>query len=296
MKKPPITVISDPGVDDLVALVLLEKLASKRNKVLISSFGNHNAQVTSKNSRAFAAYMQNGWQYRPGATLPYSKRVKQPFRDSVNGADGLWGVGLPRTEKSAVLNDTLTKSDVFSLGPLTETHQLLKDGLLERLLIMGGTFSGAGNETTFAEFNIALDVDAARMLFENCQDIEVRLVPTDATQNVSWSLADIQRIPETNQTNRWLKKLLLAWFDNPRDSSNGDFVLYDPLAVYLAFAPEAARWVNTGVEVIGTREERGRTVFSDTNPPCLVAIEVLEPKKVSAQIFSLLFNNMDERS
>ena len=292
-RQSPITVISDPGVDDLVALVLLEKLASKQNKVLISTFGNHTAEVTSKNSQAFAAYMQGRWEYRPGATLPYSQQVDRPIRDSVNGADGLWGVAPPKAKKPAILNDTLTRNEVFSLGPLTETYRLLKEGLVERLLIMGGAFGGSGNETAYAEFNMALDADVARMLFENCQDIEVRLVPTDVTQHVTWSLADIQSIPETSQTNRWLKKLLLAWFANPRDDPGGDFVLYDPLAVYLAFAPDAASWVNEGVAVVDTGEQRGRTTFSSDNPPCTIAVEIADPKQVAAQIFDILF--MDKR-
>lgn len=284
-----ITIISDPGVDDMVALVLLNKLARKQRKILVSTFGNHNADITGKNSEAFAAYMQDQWQYRSGAALPLNKTVERPYPDYFHGQDGLWNVQPPKAKRPAARTDTPTTSDVISLGTLTEPYALLNTQTMKRLTIMGGTFAEPGNETAWTEFNIAMDVDAAKLFFEKCQDIDVKLVPMDATQKVTWSPEDIKRIPETDQTNRWLKRLLLAWFKNYKYAADKNFVLYDPLAVYLAFRPEVATWQRSGVEVIGTGEQRGRTILSDTNPPCDIAMDIIDPDKVARQIFDILF-------
>ena len=56
-----ITVISDPGVDDLVALVLIDVLTPGVPKQLVSTYGNIRAEDTATNARAFVAAMGEDW-------------------------------------------------------------------------------------------------------------------------------------------------------------------------------------------------------------------------------------------
>lgn len=285
----PLTVISDPGVDDAVALVLLEKLAPEAQKLLVATFGNNTARITGRNAADFAAYMQKNWRYRPGAALPNNKKVECPWPDYFHGPDGLWGVRPPRATKKARRTRQQLVGDLISLGPLTETYQLLKNQQPKRLIIMGGAFGLPGNETTYAETNIAMDPDAARLLFRSCQNTETRVVPMDVTQQVRWSLQDVRSIPETSPTNRWLKQLLLTWYKKYEYAKEKEFVLYDPLAVYLAFVPQAATWTRRGIAVVPTGPQRGRTIFSDANPPCKIALNLLDPQAVAQAIYQIIF-------
>jgi purine nucleosidase len=286
-----ITVISDPGVDDMVALVLLDKLANKQRKLLVSTFGNNRADIIAKNAKAFVAFAQDEWEYRPGAALPLNGKVGLPWADYFHGADGLWNVPPPIRIDKCKQGTQAKTSDMFSLGPLTETYKLLLVGCIDRLTIMGGAFTAQGNETNWSEYNVCMDPEAAKLFFKQCRGISVRLVPMDATQKVTWSLEDIRAIPETNETNIWLKQLLTAWFKNYKYAEEKQFVLYDPLAVYLAFAPEAAEWVRSGVDVVCGGKQRGRTVLSKVNPTCEIAMDIKQPQEVSKRIFDLIFES-----
>lgn len=285
-----VIVVADPGVDDMVALVLLNQLVDQRStKTLISTFGNQDAKVTGRNAEAFAAHMQAGWEYRAGATKPASGRIEAPWAETFHGPDGLWGELPPAGSAVARSNSESRCNNLISLGPLTEPHRILREGKLKRLTLMGGAFEVHGNETQWAEFNIAMDPVAASMLFEESQGAAVSVVPLDVIQHVNWSYEDISRIPEDYTTYRWIKRLLTAWFQNCDSSACMGFPLYDPLAVYLAYYPDAADWVRSGVAVIQYGSQRGRTKMSDTNPPCDIAMCISNPRSVAEAIFDLTF-------
>ena len=285
-----LSIVSDPGVDDILALVLLERLAAKREKLLISTFGNCNASVSEQNCQAFVGLMQGGWRYMQGARLPRNGKVERPWATNYHGPDGLWGVGAPGSFTMGASPEQAPPNEVVSLGPLTEPYRLLQTGSVQKLTIMGGTFRELGNETDCTEFNIAMDPDAARLLFSTCRNIDVRVVPMDATRHVVWSQVDVQRIPETSSLNCWLKRLLLAWFQNYEYASEKGFVLYDPLTIYLMFFPEAADWLCSGIEVGESGSVRGQTYLSDTSPPCRIAMSIPKPQKVAKDIFAILFD------
>jgi inosine-uridine nucleoside N-ribohydrolase len=97
-------------------------------------------------------------------------------------------------------------------------------------------------------------------------------------------------IPETNIINRWLKELILAWFDNYNHEKEKDFNLHDPLAVFLSYYPEFVTWQEGEVFVEKGSEMRGKTVLRCSNSPrdC-VAIDCLDPDEVAKSIFDLIF-------
>lgn len=78
-----------------------------------------------------------------------------------------------------------------------------------------------------------------------------------------------------------------VWFNNcPYDR----FALHDPVAVLLAFEPETANWVKSGVRVLRGGESEGITVLSQNDPVCNVAIGIDNPEDAAQRIFSLIFN------
>jgi inosine-uridine nucleoside N-ribohydrolase len=283
-----LTVISDPGVDDLVALVLLDKLTRGEQKTLVSTYGNNAAEVTAKNARAFAATMGANWRYREGAKAPLNGQVTEAWLDGAQGDDGLWGY-RPTNDKPTKEANNAPIDKLISLAPLTETACLMKSQPIKDLAIMGGFFGAVTTSQPIAELNIRLDSEAAEWVFTKCKNTQVTVIPADVAEGVYWTKAAIAQIPETNETNIWLKQLLLAGYTNGRYNSGEDFVLYDPVAIYIFFKPSLATWQRTGLKVLTTGPERGRTILSDVNPACDVAMTVIDPKRLAQQIYDVVF-------
>ncbi len=288
-----LTVISDPGVDDLVALTLLSKLSQSKDVSLISSFGNVALDLTDKNLREFLSFVSPSWSYFKGSKLPLAGKVQAPWAEFFHGGDGVWGVH-PKISmgKINILKKYPINDEVISLGPLTDLYKLQQKVSLTSVTIMGGAFFVPGNETKYAEFNVAADPEGAAAFFNNLSEkTKVRIVPLDGTGKVTWPIKKIKKIPETNKVNIWLKELLLTWFNNYHNKEVG-FELYDPLAVYLHFYPEKAKWIKGNVGIILKGEKRGKTTLEENlNSSCEVAIKVLNPKAISENIFKRVFES-----
>lgn len=285
------TVISDPGIDDLVALVLLWKLFPHANNALISTFGNATEEITSRNGKEFISFVAHSWQFVHGAKLPLNGKVERPWPDYFHGPDGVWGVH-PSTDITLIqsLKKYPINEDIISLAPMRDTLTLLQSHTGTNFVVMGGAFNIEGNETKYAETNIAFDPDSAAEFFKHCKDTDVKVVPLDVTRKVFWDIKTVNSIPETNIVNNWLKKLLLAWFDKYNHEREKSFNLHDPLAIYLLFHPNEATWKESGIKVITEGEQRGRTILSSDNPACQIALDLDNPPKIAEQMFTTIFN------
>lgn len=286
------TIISDPGIDDLVALSLLYKLTPRANCCLVSTFGNASEEITGKNAREFISFVASKWQFMHGSSMPYNHKLEHPWADYFHGSDGVWGIH-PTVDISKVNSLTAypKNENVISLATLTDVYKLSKINKFKNITIMGGVFNREGNETKYAETNIAFDPDSAHYFFSEFSNIKIRVVPLDVTRKVFWTIEMINKIPEVNKVNRWLKKLLLTWFDKYNHDKEKDFNLHDPLAVYLTYFPNEAIWITNGIEVITKGEKRGQTVINKGNPLCEVAINLKNPVAIANSIFEKVFGS-----
>jgi len=285
------TIISDPGIDDIVALVLLHKFLPKTNNCLISSFGNAPEDITAKNAKEFIVYVADHWYYMSGAKKPLNSILEHPWPDYFHGKDGIWGIH-PEVDVGNVkpLSVWPRNKNVISLAPMSGLVKLSNIYKPREITVMGGAFFEEGNETKYAETNIAFDPDAAHKFFSKCDGIRVKIVPLDVTRKVFWTLDTIRSIPEDDKIKRWLKKLLLTWFKKYNHERETNFHLHDPLAVYLTFFPDFAIWKKSGVSVETHGKKRGQTTFDNNNPECEVAWNLIDATSISQKIFSLIFN------
>lgn len=282
-----LVIVSDPGIDDAIALVLIEKLLPGVPKLLISSFGNAAGSIIAKNAQDIANLLGDNWRFERGADLPVSGTVEHAWPDYFHGEDGLWGVVTPKRTANPTQH-VFSYKHVLSLGPLTSVAEIIAQYSVETLTIMGGAFAVDGNETPYAETNIAFDADAAKYVFDHVQQTVVRVVPLDVTRQAAWSIDTIDRMDEHDELRSWLKQLLVTWNNRYDHSKEKDFNLHDPLAAYLLANPESITWQKSGVDVIVTGDQRGRTVFSDTNKSCYVAADAIDGKALSIELLSLL--------
>ena len=284
------SVITDPGVDDLIALTLLSKL-SKNNNSIISTFGNVSLKFTDKNTKEFILLVAPEWSYFKGAELPLLGKIQTPWADSYHGHDGTWSVHPQRSNHKVKLQTGYPENkNVISLAPLTDLTKIHSQINLESVTIMGGSFDVTGNETQCSEFNIAADPESANNFFQSDKNLNIKVVPLDITHKVNWTQSQVNNIPETSKVNIWLKRLLLAWFKHHQPQSKEVFELYDPLAVYLAFFPDKAKWSNGNVSVILNGSERGKTVFKrNSNSTCKVALDLNDASRIEQEIFKIIF-------
>lgn len=285
------TIISDPGIDDLVALTLLYKIAPNISHNLIATYGNASEEITSINAKEFISFIAKNWRFENGSMLPFNGVIEMSWPDYFHGPDGVWGVH-PNVNIYNVREIITDYSDVISLATLTDPLKLLQKNKISKITLMGGAFEIGGNETKYAETNIAFDPDAAKYFFEKIDIVKTRVVPLDVTRKVYWSEEKVRSIPEVNEINIWLKKLLLSWFEKYIHDKEKDFNLHDPLAVFLNFFPDMAKWDNRGVEVIVKGKKRGQTIFTNKNPQCEIAMDLVDPKKISEEIFAKIFGKV----
>ncbi|MDP3646197.1 MAG: nucleoside hydrolase [bacterium] len=282
------TVVTDPGIDDTVALVLLWRLASDVSHTLVSTFGNVPEHHTADTIAKFIARIAPHWSWMHGATEPIQP-LEHSWPTYFHGEDGLWGVkpaaaiGVEHNPHSEIYKD------VISLGPMTSVWNIAQKYSLRSLVVMGGAFSVLGNETQYAETNIAFDSDAAAAVFGMKNEMPITTIPLDVTKKIYWTKHDVMRIPESTLWGRWVKKFLLIWFEKYGDPHGVPFDLHDPVAVYAAVFPDAFVWLHANVTIITKGKERGRTQAGSINESSKIALGVKNAKKVAKDIFSLCF-------
>ena len=269
---------------------MLDRLSPDESHTIISTFGNVEEKYTAQNAKEFIAFSAKHWIFSHGATSPIKPRERS-WADDYHGHDGVFGIHpIVNIENVLVAKKQQKNNTIISLGPLTELVNLEKTNILKEVMVMGGSFNRKGNDTNFSEYNIRCDPDAAEEFFKNCSNIHVKVVPLDVTYQTSWTKEQILNAPEDTEEKKWLKRLLLAWFKGYGTAKKANFVLFDPLAIFLQFYPTYASWKMSGISVFVEGEQRGRTVFDTNHPPCEIALELKEADKIQKTIFDLVFS------
>ena len=191
-----IIIDTDPGQDDAVAILLALASPDEIEVLGITAVaGNVPLSLTERNARIVCELAG-----RPdiavyaGCASPL--RRKLVTAEHVHGKTGLDGPELPEPkiklqEKHGVdfIIDTILQEPENSvslcpLGPLTNiASAILKQpkivSRIKQIVLMGGAYFEVGNITPTAEFNIFVDPDAAKIVFE--AGIDMVVMPLDVT-------------------------------------------------------------------------------------------------------------------
>ena len=267
MTKPlPIIIDTDPGQDDAVAILLA--LASPEFEVLGITVvaGNVPLALTEINARKICELAG-----RPeikvfaGAVRPLVRRLVTA--EHVHGRTGLDGPVLadpkmPLQKQHAVdfIIETLMAREAGTvtlcvLGPMTNIALALIlepkiASRIRRIVAMGGGFFEGGNVTPAAEFNIYVDPQAARVVFE--ADIAITLIPLDCTHQALTSAARVEKFRAMKNKSGPATAALLDFFerfDEQKYGTDGG-PLHDPCVMAWLLKPELfqSRDVNVSIE------------------------------------------------
>ncbi len=264
----PLSIIidTDPGQDDAVAILLA--LASPEFEVLgiTAVAGNVPLALTQVNARKSCELGgRPDIKVFSGAIRPLVRNLVTA--EHVHGKTGLDGPVLPDPkmplQKQYAVDfivETLMARDagtvtLCALGPLTNIATALNRepriaSRIARIVAMGGGFFEGGNVTPAAEFNIYVDPQAARVVFE--AGIPITLIPLDCTHQALTSAKRVAKFRDMpNKSGPAIAALLdfFERFDEQKYGTDGG-PLHDPCVIAWLLKPDLfqGRDVNVSIE------------------------------------------------
>lgn len=259
----------DPGVDDMVALLLAHHVANVKGISTVS--GNVPVETTTRNALLATELLQ--------VTTPVYEGSSQPLEsdpvhsEHVHGSDGLGGVGrinhrrVPRDQSGVefLLEHAARDDWIVALGPLTNLATAIQrdPGWVERIRgisMMGGSTTH-GNITPTAEFNVYADPEAAAIVFESGADI--RMCGLNLTHQFLVSDSTVQSLQDIDSNLARFVAPLFAFLIDRMHALNGRRLaaLHDPCAVLAVTHPSMFDFemLSVHVELSGSLT-RGMTV------------------------------------
>src|ERR1700722_13151640 len=188
---------TDPGVDDALALLLAMRSPELKIEAITPVAGNVPLEWTLPNAlRMVEIAGRTEIPVAAGAKSPLLRRLVTATY--AHGENGLGGAVFPEPKTKPVnqpaaemIRQIVRKFPgevtLLPIGPLTNIATALNAdselaGLIRGVVMMGGSLSG-GNITPAAEFNIYVDPEAARIVFQS--GIPITMVGLDVTRKTS---------------------------------------------------------------------------------------------------------------
>jgi purine nucleosidase len=248
---------TDVGIDDAVALLMLLSHPAVELMAITTVMGNVPLFQATQNVKTILDIAQAPpVPIYPGCARPLLQYAPHDAK-VVHGEDGLGGMGRPgadrrvETEHASLALIRLAAQypgqlTLLTLGPLTNIAlaiyldpRFLKN--LKRLVVMGGAIDGRGNTTPPTEFNIGVDPEAAKIVFEACTRIglQVELISWEATlahptPAEVWDNLIVGERPVA----RFLQGITRYLKERMKTNGRKVFLWPDPLAAAVALAPE----------------------------------------------------------
>ena len=209
MKKIPILMDVDTGIDDAIALMFAMQSDKLDIKGITAVAGNQVIEKTLRNTLDVVEFAgRSDIPIAKGAASPLVRKLE--IAGDTHGESGLGSAKLPLAEKQpedidavGLMRKVLEESDekviLVPTGPLTNIALLLlayphvKEKIEKIVLMGGGAFEG--NATPTAEFNIWVDPEAASVVFNS--GLPVVLVGLDVTMKAYVTLEDINAMKAT---------------------------------------------------------------------------------------------------
>ncbi|WP_017186360.1 nucleoside hydrolase [Alkalibacillus haloalkaliphilus] len=230
MEKTPVIIDSDPGIDDVMMLLLALRHEKIDVKLITTSAGNQTQDKVIDNALRFVSYIGEDVEIARGSEKPFLRDLV--IADHIHGESGIGGVELPEAtlEESArpaieAMVSVLKESDepvtIVATGPLTNVGALLLahpevKPKIKQISFMGGAARG-GNVTPKAEFNMYVDPEAAEVVMQS--GIPIVMSGLDVTHKAYLTQKDLDLLKATgNELAKTLYEMLQHYMD-AQDSS-----------------------------------------------------------------------------
>lgn len=251
MNRPiPVILDGDPGHDDAIAWVIAHASPLLDVRAVTSVCGNQTIEKTTYNARRVCQLI--------GLDVPVAMGLPRPLltppmnAPSVHGESGLDGPALPEPVRpmsalrsvelmAKVLEESEEPVTIVATGPQTNVAALLLShpelkSKIARISLMGGGIA-FGNWTPAAEFNILVDPEAAKVVFNS--GLPILMAGLDVTEKALIFPEDFRRIealhnPVSDIVWQWLE----FFYEFHRTIGYAGAPMHDPCAVAALIRPD----------------------------------------------------------
>ncbi|CCW69576.1 unnamed protein product [Phytomonas sp. Hart1] len=274
----------DPGIDDAVALILAQGSPEIDLVAVTTVAGNHTLENVTRNAQVIAALAGfTGVTIAAGCTRPLLGSLR--IADAVHGETGL-GVSLPEIPHSSpslnphhavnviiemIMSNEPQSITLVPIGPLTNIAMAarLEPRIVERVqevVLMGGSSSG-GNVTPTAEFNINIDPEAARIVFNEKWPLTMLGLNLTHQTKMTEDVAD--RITAIGTELSQFTMDILRFYGKQQVRQTGSYpVVHDPCAVAYVIDPSVITTKRAPIDVeLNGVLTRGMSVVDLRIPP-----------------------------
>jgi|TARA_B110000208_G_scaffold139564_1_gene168377 purine nucleosidase len=264
-----IIIDTDPGQDDAVAILLALASPDEIDVLGVTAVaGNVPLPLTQKNARIVCELAgKPDTLVFAGCDAPLVRKLVTA--EHVHGKTGLDGPqmsdpAMPLQDQHAVeyIIETLRAHDAGTitlcpLGPLTNIATAFESApdiieKVQEIVLMGGAYFQVGNITPAAEFNIYVDPEAAKIVFDS--GVPIVVMPLDVTHK---ALTTRARVEAFRALGTKVGDMVAAWtdfferFDKEKYGSEGA-PLHDPCVIAYLIQPDlfTGRHVNVEIETV----------------------------------------------
>ena len=212
-------IVADPGIDGAFAIALALRDPDLEVLGLAAAPGNVSADQATRNMQILVEQFDPPRWPRMGKAIPVTYDVEG---SRLHGPTGLGAAEIPCAQlhhqhlSDKLLIDLVRQHPgevtVLCLGPLTTVARAFDrdpelPGLLQRLVVVGGTWHEPGNASPVAEFHFYCDPHAARQVLQS--RIPITLVPLDITRKLILSPTELDDLlAENTAACRFLRQII----------------------------------------------------------------------------------------
>lgn len=253
----------DTGIDDAIAIMLA--LASPELEVIGITTVSGNIDLESATKNTLKVLKLIGREDIPvyrGAQKPLWRSIR--YAKEVHGDCGLAGqlAELQPGEPEALGAGAFIKAQLeqypgeitlIMTGPETNLGMLLMQDRnlalkFKEIIVMGGVAEGRGNESPVAEFNIAIDPEAADLVFHS--GAPLTMVGLDVTRKALLRKTDIDALTASADIKTFVDQVTMEY--RQRFLAINGFeacLMHDPLAVAVAVDPSLVKCIHRYVGI-----------------------------------------------
>lgn len=283
---------TDPGIDDAVAIAMALFDNKFETKLITTVAGNVSIDKVTTNLKNLLTFFNK-------ENIPVARGILRPIvkelddASDIHGESGLNGYkfldsNIKELDVNAVnaMYDVIMKDEnitILALGPLTNIAMLIRmypevENRIKEIVFMGGSIN-IGNKTAMAEFNIFVDPEAAKIVFDS--KIKKVMVGLEIGQKTRISKEVSLEIKESNKTGDMLYSLFKEYRGGSLETG---LTMYDATAVAYLSDPNMFKVVPYFVDVeLEGKYSKGYTIvdvnnMTKQNPNMLVAVDIDEKK------------------
>jgi len=298
----PVIIDTDPGIDDMLALLLALNSPELDVRGISVSYGNTTVENAYRNAVAIVRLAGKRVRLAVGARRPLTRAFVGAAE--THGSSGLGYAALPPPGVTLdfirplerLLKEQTESVTLVTLGPLTSLALALRSdaGLVRatvsRHIAMVGTLDAPGNTTPFSEFNAWCDPEALATVLR--AGLPSELVGLDVTRRFVLARADVEALGGAEGDRaRFLFDALRFYVEFHRTAERLDgCVANDVLPIALLLEPQVLEFEPALVAVDLTDDDhRGRTRLAAEGEPGASSVRVA--RKVQVEVARALLTD-----